>query len=389
MEFGFMLYIFRWHDAESDATKALKLHPDNLIGLLRRGVARTELRQWNQARQGKNAINFFDTDLTVHASDIQAFLECGGSPTEGLSVLDAITNFELVLKPGPIGTSDSDISEAFANLHLDNDSPFAVRDSGSVPDGKGAFATREFKRGDLILSERPLVSISTRTEAPGRVEAALCKLSPENLARFLSLYNAHTSCNCHHSVAMGIFSTNAFALEDDTSGVCFHASRFNHSCASNARHSFDPITGDFRIYALGPISVGEEIFVMYSSGRRMYGTPRAIRQADLRMRYHFTCACTVCALPAAESKASDARRVRLTALWERIPDFAPTQVAERLSVIVEGVRTLKEEGFLADADDFTIDAGCVCAYHSDLASARYWAGVLRNVSDASRRIWGG
>jgi len=46
---------------------------------------------------------------------------------------------------------------------------------------------------------------------------------------------------------------------------------------------------------------------------------------------------------------------------------------QRLRVIVEGIHLLKEEGYLADADDFVNDAGIVCAYHSDWVSAKYWA----------------
>jgi len=46
---------------------------------------------------------------------------------------------------------------------------------------------------------------------------------------------------------------------------------------------------------------------------------------------------------------------------------------QRLRVVVEGIHLLKEEGYLADADDFANDAGIVCAYHSDWVSARYWA----------------
>ena len=54
--FGSTLYICRWHEAESDATTVLQLDPNNLKGLFRRGLARTELRQWTLARQGKKAI---------------------------------------------------------------------------------------------------------------------------------------------------------------------------------------------------------------------------------------------------------------------------------------------------------------------------------------------
>jgi hypothetical protein len=41
--------------------------------------------------------------------------------------------------------------------------------------------------------------------------------------------------------------------------------------------------------------------------------------------------------------------------------------------MVEGIRLLKEEGYLANAVNFSNDAGVVCAYHSDWTSAKYWS----------------
>ena len=46
--------IFRWDEAEADATKALDLCPRNLKALLRRGKARKELEKWDEARAGKH-----------------------------------------------------------------------------------------------------------------------------------------------------------------------------------------------------------------------------------------------------------------------------------------------------------------------------------------------
>ena len=46
-------HILRWHDAESDATATLQLVPNNSEARFRRGLALTELRQWNRARQGE------------------------------------------------------------------------------------------------------------------------------------------------------------------------------------------------------------------------------------------------------------------------------------------------------------------------------------------------
>lgn len=111
---------------------------------------------------------------------------------------------------------------------------------------------------------------------------------------------------------------------------------------------------------------------MYISGRGLYGNTRRLRHNLLSNRDHFTCTCSVCSLPEVESKMSDARRVTINELWESIPSFSSTQGLQGLRVIVKGIQLLKEEGYLADADDFANDAGIVCAYHSDWVSAKYW-----------------
>ena len=274
-------------------------------------------------------------------------------------------------------SNTNNLSDEFENLPIE-DGPglFTIRDSAMLQKGAGAFAAREFHRGDLILSEKPIFFI--RTVAPQQrefssIEAELRNLSPTHFDHFLSLHNSHTDCLCFPNLALGIYATNSFVLNTDNSGICLKASRFNHSCSPNARHSFNANTGEFRIYALGRIPVGEEIFVTYISGRRLYGNTRLFRQDLLSNRDHFTCICSICSLPEVESKMSDDRRVKLNELWESITHFSPTQGTQRLKVIVEGILLLKEEGYLADADDFANDAGIVCAYHSDWVSAKYWA----------------
>ncbi|KIM37692.1 hypothetical protein M413DRAFT_30635 [Hebeloma cylindrosporum] len=326
------LKLARWDEAEADATKSLELSPHNVKALGRRAVARRELGRWAAAR-----------------NDIQTFIDHGGDSTYAAQELKAIEGAER--SPAPVPSSDSDnLGDAFQNLQVEDGTDlFTIRDSGLLQKGAGAFAAREFHC----------------------VEAEIRNLSPGNLDKFLSLHNSHAECSCYPNLALGIYGTNSFSFSDDNSGICLKASRFNHSCSPNARYSFNANTGAFRIYALGHIPVGEEIFVMYISGSRVYGSTRQFRQ-NLLNAHHFTCACSVCSLPEAESKMSDARRVKLTELWESIPSFSPTQGRQRLKVIVKGIHLLKEEGFLADADDFANDAGIVCAYHSDWASARYW-----------------
>ena len=305
------------------------------------------------------------------------FLDHGGDPKTAAEEFKAITDVEKSPLPTvPSRSLETVLGALQLTAGLTSTSGFIIRSSEAVPKEQGAYASQDFKRGDMILSEKPIFSIPINLSEIAKykfVQDEVCKLSPTYLSSYLSLQNSHIDCSCYPNIAIGIFATNSFALRDDDVGVCLKSSRFNHSCSPNARYSFNPRTKDLRVHALGTIRAGEEIFVMYISGRNVYGTPRKTRQTVLRARYHFTCACVSCSLSDEEAARSDARRMKLTKLWNSIPAFSPTQGRQRLNVIVEGVNLLKEEGFLADKDDFTNDAGIVCAYHSDWVSARFWA----------------
>ena len=40
---------------------------------------------------------------------------------------------------------------------------------------------------------------------------------------------------------------------------------------------------------------------------------------------------------------------------------------------MRAVKLMMEEGYYADADDFTNDAAAICTYHSDWESVAYWS----------------
>jgi len=365
-----LLFLFRWTDAEADATKAIAISPYNLKALFRRSLARRELSQWGLAREGTVLDDRYKSILPdyklISILDIQTFIDHGGDPTQGAQELKAIAGTERSPPPEPSPTS-SGLDTAPANLDVKDASPFITVQKSALIQKQGVFASREFQRGDLILAEKPIFLIRSWK----KVEAEIMDLPPHHLDRFLSLHNSHTECSCYRSLLLGIFATNAFSL-DGKMGVCLTASRFNHSCSQNASHVFNANTGELRLHALGTLHAGEEIFVTYMENERICGNPRQTRQDILRTRDHFTCACSVCSLPPAESKASDTRRIKIAQLWERIGRFTSIQSFERLNAIVEGIRLLKEEGYLADTDNFTNDAGLVCAHHSDWVSAKYW-----------------
>jgi len=162
-------------------------------------------------------------------------------------------------------------------------------------------------------------------------------------------------------------------MRSDHSGIFLEVSRFNHSCSPNARYSWNPDIKRMRVYALRDIAYGDEIFVSYLASRSVYGSSRAERRTRLAERYKFACACAACGLQGPAAVASDKRRLQITALWESVPHFLPQQTRNRLLAIVHAIHLLEEEGYAADYDDFTNDAAAICAYHSDWASAKYWA----------------
>ena len=64
--------LFRWDEAEADATKTLDLCPRNLKALVRRGRARKELGKWDQARAGKDLSQV----LRVYADQFNQTFRC-------------------------------------------------------------------------------------------------------------------------------------------------------------------------------------------------------------------------------------------------------------------------------------------------------------------------
>ncbi|KAF9000535.1 SET domain-containing protein [Hymenopellis radicata] len=350
------LRLERYTDAITDTTLAIALNVKDDVVLKRKALYRRCLAFIAQGQE-KEAF-----------ADIAQYENAGADQKTILILKDAIT------KPQPQPTKAGGAHNRRSSLGTPVSTSYELRDSPGR--GKGAFATKVLRRGDMILAEKPLVTLLSYNDdhsdenwqgsmSDSEVWRSIQTITPKNLVPYLSLDNSHSE----RGPLMGIWFTNAFAA----GGVCEVACRFNHSCLPNARYSWHEKSGRLRIMVLAEIKPGEEIFVSYLMGRHGYGSTRAERQARLSLR--FRCACSLCNADEDTVKRSDARREELAFLYNTITASTDPNPQSTLRKFVRAMKLLKEEQFHADADDFATDAAAFCSMFSDWEATRDWARI--------------
>ena len=194
--------------------------------------------------------------------------------------------------------------------------PYVIR---SIPTkGQGLIAAQTIPKGNRILSEKPLFTISGRGNNPDLINQQIAnelkQVSKDNQRAFLSLYNNHRG-----SLApfLGIFKTNALPLGPGAiaGGIFLQASRINHACLPNCEHTWNGSIGEETIHAVREISQGEEITISYS-----YTGPSKSRRRHLQNKFGFDCTCSLCSLPATERLLSDNRLEEVQHLDDAIGD---------------------------------------------------------------------
>ena len=98
------------------------------------------------------------------------------------------------------------------------------------------------------------------------------------------------------------FNSSAFPSMDGTA-LFPRFSMLNHSCAPNCGFTYVNET-DITVFTTQEVAPGDELTISYIERH----APVSARQADLRSRYNFTCACVRCTTELAESKSSKGKR---------------------------------------------------------------------------------
>lgn len=255
-----------------------------------------------------------------------------------------------------------------------------------IPDaGLGVVATSFISRGDLILSESPILTVDSALVdgiggAEALIESSLRSLPKDEQQAFLSLHNVYGP---ELPPFLGVFKTNSIVLDVNATetGVFLECSRFNHSCVPNAMYSWNK-TKEV-VYAIKDIEPGEQITVSYL-GQELSKGVRSDRQLKLFSSFGFECLCEACAKSPDEIEASDRRRRNIARMEEIIRAGSlvmpnPAKVLEHCRRILD----LWEEEGLDDISRYGVyyEAFRVCVTHGDLARASAFAALAVKVRE--------
>ncbi|RXW13219.1 hypothetical protein EST38_g12632 [Candolleomyces aberdarensis] len=245
--------------------------------------------------------------------------------------------------------------------------------------GMGVFATRDIKRFEPVLVERPYMIYSRKAVINTFSQKALEELSDNQIAQllakeseplyrymvdqqmtseakrgFMSLANSHTDDGS--GLIFGIVRTNGFGIDfggvlpgaDEDFGLGYGAvgktaSRFNHSCIPDVSHAFDVSTFTMRFYAVRDIKKGSQIYVTYTS----LNATKAERQKALAP-YGFECICRACVKATPQSDKLRQVSHTLTQKWRsqaiNVWSKDPNLTEKVLIPILETKRRMEEEG---------------------------------------------
>lgn len=288
--------------------------------------------------------------ILSHTTDIWAFSDAGGEWTHLVDQCEKISASE---------------GESIVN------DGFEVKES--VGKGLGAFATRTFQRGDMILAEKPLFTIGSQMRFV--IKSTVAGLSESQKEAFMSL--SPGAASRYDDPVVDRYCTNAFKTEtrdvEALESIFLTASRFNHGCMRNARYGWNEGSGQLRIYALRDIAVGEEIEVSFLGPPERHRAVQSERQAILEKNWGFVCACAVCMLPSAEREKSDRRRSEIARMRGGLQSLTgPFQGERFMKEVMDIIRVMKKEGYTGEIADLTKEMVARCAVHSDWQSVEYW-----------------
>ena len=192
--------------------------------------------------------------------------------------------------------------------------------------GYCAYSNRNFKEGDLVLSEMPTITVQGHhpftSKQIDEIEQSLKTLSEQERNSFYDMANVFIDAP---TISAGIFMTNSFDMTDspqgESCGMYLAIARLNHSCSPNVQQTHIPHSSKEVLYACRTIAVGDEINDSYIDLRQDYNT----RQRILQENYRFQCTCIACSLPVEQRIYDDKQRTQALTLESELLQLAENQ----------------------------------------------------------------
>ncbi|TGO92065.1 hypothetical protein BPOR_0011g00160 [Botrytis porri] len=224
-----------------------------------------------------------------------------------VDVYDSRKSFE---QPGEWNASVENDCNALKN-HSKSGNDVKMFSIEQVPGkGRGLIARFNIDKGKRILSEKPLLNITTTSASAAYLESNISqkvKRLPKSVQQqFFSLQNNI----CKEQPFSGILVTNAIGRGTGSTIVDIYPTicLINHDCLPNTHTYWNSETESRNIHAVCAIKAGEEITIAYRPGK---GETFDARRAHLKRAYAFDCTCLLCSLLPVETQESDTQRTNL------------------------------------------------------------------------------
>lgn len=220
--------------------------------------------------------------------------------------------------------------------------------------GKGLFATRSFRPGEIVFHETPFFKVPTfscENNLDIMEDSVRFELNnPANFKvkkKFFALSDKY-ELSGQEKTAVGIIETNGLPMGEakkgkppEEAGMYEIMCRMNHSCVPNVHHQYNLLLKRHEIRCIRRIEAGEEILTNYFY---VAGKTFEERQRLQKEKWNFNCCCTRCSLEQSSVEArveGDKFEKRLAKLDEEIQFFSCFKPAKALSKCLDKIKLLE------------------------------------------------
>jgi len=171
--------------------------------------------------------------------------------------------------------------------------------------GFGLFSRQVFKMGDVIFTEKPVLTVPDYNNAGmfEQISQAEFSCKPKYVKQvIMDLEDSHCVGGAPKTLA-GIIRTNCIPQGENRDKPQFASlypviCRANHACDYNAIWMWREDLGREILVCMRPIMIGDEITVVYYPDP---SHPRAVRQNAMKKLFGFECKCNLCRYASDES----------------------------------------------------------------------------------------